>query len=141
MMMKQSNRHFFSILAFSLLLGHTIFLFGCSTEFGFNPEVESETPSIVVVAPASETGRGVPASSLRFIELPRSKGREEVADGGCSAEVLVPRETGVRFVLPCIHGDVEVRTGLLVEPYAIVAPSSPTATDYPEEVTVSLNVS
>ena len=141
MMMKQGKVHFYSTLAVSLLLGCTIVLFGCSTELGLNPEVESGTPSSMAATTDSGAGRGVPASALKFIELPCSKGRDAVAYGGCSAEVVVPRETGVKFVLPCAHGDVEVRTGLLVGPYSIVAPSSPTAADNSEDVTVSLNVS
>ena len=131
----------YSILVISVLSGLMLFVFGCSTELGMNPRVETDS-SVSVATSESNASRGVPESALRFIELPKDKGRNAVVDGGCSAEVVIPRETGVRFVLPCTQGDVEVRTGLLVEPYSIVAPLNQlAAVDNSEDVTVSLNVS
>ena len=52
----------------------TVILSGCSSDLGFNPEIESAS-SANAVSTNPEGGRVVPKTALKFIDLPKTKGK------------------------------------------------------------------
>ena len=110
----------YSLIAISILIVFSVFIFGCSTELGMNPEQETN-PSASMAPAGAETGRGVPATALRFVELPKSgKGQAAIeCDNECYTEGTITHASGGVILLRCNVNDVNIRAKLRVEPYAV----------------------
>lgn len=76
----------------------TALLSSCSKDLGFNPDADLEKPADVVSSVA-EQDQGVPATALKFIELPDGKGRDALAGGETCVEKLINPDKGGKLEL------------------------------------------
>ena len=92
------NRRFCTGVPLCLCLWFTVFLAGCSTDLGVNPESGS-SQSANAVSIHSDGGRVVPETALKFIELPKIKGKDNLYGGETYVEEDVTVKKGGKLHL------------------------------------------
>jgi hypothetical protein len=128
---KQNRHRVFGACSIGLCLWLTVFLPGCSTDLSLNPETEAET-SADAVSPNPESGRLLPESALKFIDLPVIKGKDGIAGSETYVEEEISAEDGGKIHLNYVvsgKDNIHVNSMLDIDPYAIS-----------QDITVSLSL-
>ena len=89
--------HFTSV-QICLCLWLIVMLFGCSSDVGFKPEPESSWSTNAEFT-NTENGRVVPETALKFIDLPRMMGSNQVCEGEICVEDDVTVDKGGKIHL------------------------------------------
>ena len=125
------NSDLFTSFLMCLCLGFAVFLSGCSTDLGVNPESASSR-SAGSVNIHSDGGRVVPESALKFIELPKVKGRDNICGDETYVEEDITVEDGGKLHLNYIPSEGEK---FHVNSHLDIAPNSISS-----DITVSLRL-
>lgn len=107
--------------AFGLIL----LAIGCSSDLSLSPDLKTSSAANAV-STNTENSRGVPATELKFIELPQGrKGSQTIVGENTFVEELVTREKGGELKLnycyqpSTINNEVCIKSELEVPPYAV----------------------